>query len=86
MSLSNFLRCLSSFDLASVLIIVLGRMSDDDLETKIEPGMKVAVRRGVMKHIGVVLRVEGKHVIVRWTQSEWPGELEFSAHQDDVKP
>jgi hypothetical protein len=22
-------------------------MSDDDLETKIEPGMKVAVRRGV---------------------------------------
>jgi hypothetical protein len=27
-------------------------MSDDDLETKIEPGMKVAVRRGVLEHIG----------------------------------
>jgi hypothetical protein len=47
--------------------------------------MKVAVRRGVLEHIGVVLRLEGKYVVVRWTQSEWP-ELEFRAHRDDVRP
>ena len=68
--LSNFLWCLSSFDLASVLIIVLGRMSDDDLETKIEPGMKVAVRRGVQERIAVVVRVQGEHLVVHLTQVE----------------
>jgi hypothetical protein len=54
-------------------------------KTIIEPGMKVAVRRGVLEHIGVVLRLEDEHVIVRWTQSEW-SELEFRVHRDDVKP
>jgi hypothetical protein len=29
-------------------------------EYKIEPGMKVAVRRGVLQHIGVVIRLEGR--------------------------
>jgi hypothetical protein len=53
---------------------------------KIEPGMKVAVRRGLHKYIGVVIRVEGEHVVVRWTQSEWLEELEFRAHRDNVKP
>jgi hypothetical protein len=62
-------------------------MSDDDLETKIEPGMKVAVRRGVLEHIGVVVRLEDEYVVVCWTQSkEWPDELEFRAHRHDVKP
>jgi hypothetical protein len=42
-------------------------MSDDDLETKIEPGMKVAVRRGVLEHIGVVVRLEDEYVVVCWT-------------------
>lgn len=55
-------------------------------ENKIEPGMKVAVRRGILEHIGVVVRLDGEYVIVRWTQSEWPEELEFRAHRDDVKP
>jgi hypothetical protein len=32
--------------------------------------MKVAVRRGLHKYIGVVIRVEGEHVAVRWTQSD----------------
>ena len=53
--------------------------------TTIEPGMKVAVRCGVLEHIGVVLRVEGEHVIVRWTQSEGQ-ELEFRAPRSDVTP
>jgi hypothetical protein len=61
-------------------------MSDDDLETKIEPGMKVAVRRGTLEHIGVVVRLEDEYVVVCWTQSqEWPDELEFRAHRHDVK-
>jgi len=49
--------------------------------------MKVAVRRGVLEHIGVVVRVEDEHVVVRWTQSkEFSDEIEFRAHRDDVKP
>jgi hypothetical protein len=60
-------------------------MEASDQKTNIDPGMKVAVRRGVLEHIGVVLRLEGKYVVVRWTQSEWP-ELEFRAHRDDVRP
>jgi hypothetical protein len=48
--------------------------------------MKVAVRRGILENIGIVVRLEGERVTVRWTQSEWPGELEFSAHRNDVKP
>jgi hypothetical protein len=55
-------------------------------EYKIEPGMKVAVRRGVLEHIGVVIRLEGEHVVVCSTQSELPDGLEFRAHRDDVKP
>jgi hypothetical protein len=62
-------------------------MDDDALETIIEPGMKVAVRRGVLEHIGVVIRVENEHVVVRWTQSkEWPDELEYRANRNDVRP
>ena len=57
----------------------------EDQKTIIESGMKVAVRRGVLEHIGVVLRLEGEYVVVRWTQSEW-SELEFRAHRDDVNP
>jgi hypothetical protein len=56
-------------------------------ENKIEPGMKVAIRRGLLEHIGVVVRLEDEHVVVCWTQSkEWPHELEFRAHRDDVRP
>jgi hypothetical protein len=55
-------------------------------ENKIEPGMKVAVRRGILEHIGVVVRLDGEYVVVCWTQSEWAEELEFRAHRDDVKP
>ena len=56
-------------------------------ENKIEPGMKVAVRRGILEHIGVVVRLEDEHVVVCWTHAkEWPDELEYRAHRDDVRP
>jgi hypothetical protein len=66
-------------------VCVLKTPGMEDQKTIIESGMKVAVRRGVLEHIGVVLRLEGEYVVVRWTQSEW-SELEFRAHRDDVKP
>jgi hypothetical protein len=53
----------------------------------IELGMKVSVRRGGLEHVGgLAIRLEGEHVVVCWTQSEWPGEIEYRAHRDDVKP
>ncbi len=56
-------------------------------ESKIELGMKVAVRCGVLEHIGVVVRIEDEHVVVRGTQpKELSDELEFRAHRDDVRP
>jgi hypothetical protein len=48
--------------------------------------MKVTVRRGVLEQIGVVVRLDSDYVVVCWMQSEWPEELEFRAHRDDVKP
>ncbi|MGO9047763.1 MAG: hypothetical protein ACLQFW_12900 [Xanthobacteraceae bacterium] len=55
-------------------------------ESKIELGMKVAVRCGVLEHIGVVVRIEDEHVVVRGTQpKELSDELEFRAHRDDVR-
>jgi hypothetical protein len=61
----------------------MGRLMNS--ENKLEPGMKVAVRRGVLEHIGVVICLEGEHVVVCWTQSERPEGLEFRVHRDDVK-
>ena len=58
----------------------------EQCESKIEPGMKVAVRRGVQDKIGVVVRLEDDYVVVHWTHAEQPEELEFRAHRDDVKP
>jgi hypothetical protein len=66
----------------TIIETAIGKTDDD-----IEPGIKVAIHRGVLEHIGVVLRLEGEHVIVRWTQpTAGPDELEFRAHRDDVKP
>ena len=61
-------------------------MAMSSAESKIEPGMKVAVRRGVQDKIGVVVRLEDDYVVVHWTHAEQPEELEFRAHCDDVKP
>lgn len=54
--------------------------------TKIELGMKVAVRRSGQNHIGVVTRIEGEYIFVRWTSSDLGETAEYQAHRDDVTP
>jgi hypothetical protein len=50
----------------------------DNTDDDIEPGMKVAMGRGFLEHIGTVLRLRGERVMVRRTQpTDWPDELEF---------
>jgi FKBP-type peptidyl-prolyl cis-trans isomerase 2 len=52
----------------------------------IELGMKVSVRRSTQNHIGVVTRVEGDYVFVRWTNSALGETAEYQAHRDEVTP
>ena len=61
----------------------MNRATDNAL---IEPGMKVSVRRSNRKLIGVVIRLEGDYVIVRWTNSDFGETAEYAAHRDDVTP
>jgi hypothetical protein len=49
-------------------------------------GMKVSVRRSNRNQIGVVTRLEGDYVIVRWTNSDFGEVAEYVAHRDDVTP
>jgi FKBP-type peptidyl-prolyl cis-trans isomerase 2 len=53
---------------------------------KIELGMKVSVRRSTQSHIGVVTRIEGDYVYVRWTNSDLGEIAEYQAHRDEVTP
>jgi hypothetical protein len=52
----------------------------------IELGMKVSVRRSTQQRIGVVTRVEGDYVFVRWTNSDICETAEYQAHRDEVTP
>ena len=52
----------------------------------IELGMKVSIRRSTQNHIGVVTRVEGDYVFVRWLNSDLGETAEYQAHRDDVTP
>jgi hypothetical protein len=52
----------------------------------IELGMKVSVRRSTQQRIGVVTRVEGDCVFVRWTNSDFGETVEYQAHRDEVTP
>jgi FKBP-type peptidyl-prolyl cis-trans isomerase 2 len=52
----------------------------------IELGMKVSVRRSTQHRIGVVTRVEGDYVFVRWTSSDLGETAEYQAHRDEVTP
>lgn len=54
--------------------------------TDLDPGMKVSVRRSGRNRIGVVMRVEGDCVFVRWTSSDFAETEEYQAHRDDVTP
>jgi len=51
-----------------------------------ELGMKVSVRRSTQQRIGVVTRVEGDYVFVRWTNSDLGEIAEYQAHRDEVTP
>lgn len=55
-------------------------------KTKLELGMKVSVRRSSRSHIGVVARIEGDYVFVRWTNSDLGETAEYQAHRDEVTP
>ena len=61
-------------------------MSRDKEKVILEPGMKVSVRRSNRNRIGVVTRLEGEYVIVRWTNSDLGETTECPAHRDDVTP
>jgi len=52
----------------------------------IELGMKVSVRRSSQSQIGVVTRIEGDYVFVRWINSDFGETVEYQAHRDDVTP
>jgi FKBP-type peptidyl-prolyl cis-trans isomerase 2 len=55
-------------------------------KAKIELGMKVSVRRSSQNHIGVVTRIDGDYVFVRWTNSDLGQTAEYQAHRDEVTP
>jgi len=57
-----------------------------DERATIELGMKVSVRRSGRNRIGVVTRVAGDCVFVRWTHSDLGETEEYQAHRDDVTP
>lgn len=52
----------------------------------IELGMKVSVRRSGRNLIGVVTRLNGDYVAVRWTNSDLAETAEYETHRDDVTP
>jgi hypothetical protein len=52
----------------------------------IELGMKASIRRSNRNRIGVVTRLEGEYVIVRWITSDLAETVEYHAHRDDVTP
>jgi hypothetical protein len=53
---------------------------------KIELGMKVSVRRSSQSHIGVVTRIEGEYVYIRWTNTDLGETAEYQVHRDEVTP
>jgi hypothetical protein len=61
-------------------------MSEDRERPIVELGMKVSVRRSGRNLIGVVIRLAGDYVVVRWTISNLGETHEYQAHRDDVTP
>jgi len=61
-------------------------MQQPKRKPKIELGMKVSVRRSTQNHIGVVTRLEGDYVFVRWTSSDLGETAEYQTHRDEVTP
>jgi hypothetical protein len=48
--------------------------------------MKVSVRRSNRDLIGVVTKLRGEYVTVRWTISDLGETAEYQAHREDVTP
>ena len=61
-------------------------MNESNNKTRVELGMKVSVRRSGQDRIGVVTRVQGEYVIVRWTNSDLGETAEYYARHDEVTP
>lgn len=61
-------------------------MSRSKSKVIIELGMKVSVRRINRNQIGVVTKIEGDYVTVRWMNSDFGETAEYQAHGDDVTP
>ena len=61
-------------------------MNDRNDKPSIELGMKVSVQRSGQNRIGVVTRVQGGYVIVRWTNSDLGETAEYYAQHDEVTP
>jgi hypothetical protein len=61
-------------------------MDDRNRTAVIELGMKVSVRRSGRNLIGVVTRLRGDYVTVRWTNSDLGETAEYETHRDDVTP
>ena len=61
-------------------------MQQRKVKTKIELGMKVSVRRSSQNQIGVVTRIDGDYVFVRWINSDFGETVEYQARRDDVTP
>ena len=70
-------------DLDEVLRTIMDHGND---QANIELGMKVSVRRSGRSLIGVITRISGDCVIVRWTNSDLGETTEYEAHRGDVTP
>jgi hypothetical protein len=62
-------------------------MASSKDKVRIELGMKVSVRKSHRDRIGVVTRLEGDYVIVRWISSDLRDDgPEYCARRDEVTP
>jgi hypothetical protein len=59
-------------------------MNDANARPVIEIGTKVSVKRSGQNRIGVVTRLEGDYVVLRWTHSDLAETAEYHANRDEV--
>ncbi|MFZ0606419.1 MAG: hypothetical protein WAM75_01920 [Xanthobacteraceae bacterium] len=59
-------------------------MDNANSKPVIEIGMKVSVIRSGQHRIGVVTRLEGDYVVLRWMQSDLAETAEYHARRDEV--
>jgi hypothetical protein len=59
-------------------------MARSNEKVKIELGMKVSVRRSNRDRIGVVTRIDGDYVVVRWISAELREDSEYYASRDEI--